>query len=337
MAVRTEKYRYVEYGGGKGGAMLFDEENDPHETKNLADDPKYAAVRAELSAKCKQTGEQGAVKLVPPTSRGVSMSASRYCGLVLALCAAVLGGSPAVAATRPNILILLADDLGYADVGFQGCKDIPTPNIDSLAKNGVRCTNGYVSGPYCSPTRAGLLTGRYQQRFGHEFNPGDGAGDIGPAAHARRRSPTGSRPPATPPAWSASGTSAARRSSTRQKRGFDEFFGFLGGAHSYFPRQGRRRSIAAPRSSTEKEYLTDAFAREAVALHRPAPEGAVLPLPGVQRRPHADAGDRRALSAFAAIEDKQRRTYAAMHAGDGRGGRQGARQAPRAPAWRRTR
>src|SRR5688572_5343156 len=87
----------------------------------------------------------------------------------------VLSCGPAArraAAAPPNIIILLADDLGYADVGFQGCKDIPTPAIDSLAKNGVRCTNGYVSGPYCSPTRAGLLTGRYQNRFGHEFNAG---------------------------------------------------------------------------------------------------------------------------------------------------------------------
>src|SRR4051794_31232793 len=72
----------------------------------------------------------------------------------------------------PNVVILLADDMGYADVGFQGCKDIPTPNIDGLARKGVRFTSGYVSGPYCSPTRAGLLTGRYQNRFGHEFNPG---------------------------------------------------------------------------------------------------------------------------------------------------------------------
>src|ERR1022692_4857541 len=63
---------------------------------------------------------------------------------------------------RPNIVIILADDLGYADAGFQGCKDIPTPHIDSIAKNGVRFTSGYVSGPYCSPTRAGLMTGRYQ-------------------------------------------------------------------------------------------------------------------------------------------------------------------------------
>ena len=58
--------------------------------------------------------------------------------------------------------------MGFADVGFQGGKDIPTPNIDSIARDGVRFTNGYVSCPVCSPTRAGLLTGRYQERFGHD-------------------------------------------------------------------------------------------------------------------------------------------------------------------------
>src|SRR5215212_3709825 len=73
---------------------------------------------------------------------------------------------------KPNIIVIVGDDMGYADIGVHGCKDIPTPNIDKLAAAGTRCTNGYVSGPYCSPTRAGLLTGRYQTRFGHEFNPG---------------------------------------------------------------------------------------------------------------------------------------------------------------------
>src|SRR5687767_10417432 len=77
---------------------------------------------------------------------------------------------------KPNVLLIVADDMGYADVGFNGCKDIPTPNLDALAASGVRFTNGYVTGPYCSPTRAGLLTGRYQQRFGFEFNAG-GAGN----------------------------------------------------------------------------------------------------------------------------------------------------------------
>ena len=73
---------------------------------------------------------------------------------------------------KPNIIVIVGDDMGYADIGAHGCKDIPTSNIDELAEAGTRCTNGYVSGPYCSPTRAGLLTGRYQTRFGHEFNPG---------------------------------------------------------------------------------------------------------------------------------------------------------------------
>src|SRR5260370_27621719 len=72
---------------------------------------------------------------------------------------------------KPNILVIVADDLGYADIGVHGGISVPTPNIDALAAGGVRCTNGYVSAPYCSPSRAGFLTGRYQTRFGHEFNP----------------------------------------------------------------------------------------------------------------------------------------------------------------------
>src|SRR5688572_30853617 len=77
---------------------------------------------------------------------------------------------------KPNILIIVGDDMGYADVGFHGCRDIPTPHLDKLATSGVQFTNGYVTGPYCSPTRAGLLSGRYQTRFGHEFNPGGAQG-----------------------------------------------------------------------------------------------------------------------------------------------------------------
>ena len=81
--------------------------------------------------------------------------------LAAVLCCAV-SLEPVRAARKPNILVIVGDDMGYADVGFHGCKDIPTPNLDALARGGVRFTNGYVSGPYCSPTRAGLLTGRYQ-------------------------------------------------------------------------------------------------------------------------------------------------------------------------------
>ena len=70
----------------------------------------------------------------------------------------------------PNIIFFLADDLGYGELGCQGNPEIPTPNIDALAANGVRFTNGYVTGPVCSPSRAGLLTGRYQNRFGYVHN-----------------------------------------------------------------------------------------------------------------------------------------------------------------------
>lgn len=89
-------------------------------------------------------------------------------GFLLVLSSALHAAEPV--ASRPNILFVVADDLGYGDLGVQGCTDVPTPNLDSIANNGIRFTNGYVSAPACSPSRAGLITGRYQTRFGHEFN-----------------------------------------------------------------------------------------------------------------------------------------------------------------------
>jgi arylsulfatase A-like enzyme len=85
--------------------------------------------------------------------------------------AASCAAAPSVDTSKPNVLVILADDLGYADLGCQGSPDVKTPNIDSLATRGVRCTAGYATAPQCSPSRAGLLSGRYQQRFGHEGNP----------------------------------------------------------------------------------------------------------------------------------------------------------------------
>ena len=73
---------------------------------------------------------------------------------------------------KNNVILIFADDLGYRDVGFMGCQDTPTPNIDALANNGVRFSNAYVTCPVCAPSRAGLMTGRYQNRFGFEDNPG---------------------------------------------------------------------------------------------------------------------------------------------------------------------
>ena len=79
-------------------------------------------------------------------------------------------GALAAPQRRPNIVLILADDLGYGELGCQGNPQIPTPHIDSIARGGVRFTDGYVSAPYCAPSRAGLMTGRYQTRFGHERN-----------------------------------------------------------------------------------------------------------------------------------------------------------------------
>src|SRR5829696_3231853 len=103
---------------------------------------------------------------------------------LFAAAAALAIAAPGLAADtrKPNVIVILSDDVGYGEYGFQGNTEIPTPHLDSIAKNGVRFTQGYVSGPYCSPTRAGLLTGRYQTRFGHEFNPGPAAttpADVG--------------------------------------------------------------------------------------------------------------------------------------------------------------
>ena len=155
-----------------------------------------------------------------------------------------------VDSTKPNILFVVADDLGYADVGFQGCKDIPTPNVDALAASGDRFSSGYVSGPYCSPTRSGLMTGRYQERYGHEFNPSGRDGmpltetTIADRLHAAGYATglvgkwhLGAQPQFHP-----------------QKRGFQEFFGFLGGAHDYFRSAGILRGTEPV---TDLDYTTD--------------------------------------------------------------------------------
>ena len=226
-------------------------------------------------------------------------------GALFALSASLLV-SHVSAAQRPNILFIVGDDMGYADVGFHGCKDIPTPHLDALAASGVRFTSGYVSGPYCSPTRAGLLTGRYQQRFGHEFNPAAPNAGLpltettianrlkaaGYATGLVGKWHLGSQPAMQPP-----------------QRGFDEFFGFLGGAHSYFDAGGILRGTEPVK---ELDYTTDAFGREACAFiekHKGQPWFLYLAFNAVHTPMHA-TDDR--LAKFPNIADKQRRTYDAM-------------------------
>ena len=89
--------------------------------------------------------------------------------LLMASCL-VLGSGSVLAQTRPNVIFIMTDDLGYGDIGVYGGTDIATPNLDGLANDGVRFTDFYSNGANCSPTRAGFMTGRYQQRVGFE-NP----------------------------------------------------------------------------------------------------------------------------------------------------------------------
>src|SRR6266850_4463972 len=99
-----------------------------------------------------------------------------------------IGGASVAAATgdlwaadpprQPNIVLIVADDLGYDSRGIQGATDLRTPHIDALAAGGVRFTDGYVSCPVCSPSRAGLVTGRYPQEFGYDVNPPSKISDI---------------------------------------------------------------------------------------------------------------------------------------------------------------
>lgn len=226
----------------------------------------------------------------------------------LVLTAILSMGAAAFAADepRPNILFIVGDDMGYADVGFHGCKDIPTPNLDSLASSGVRFTNGYVSGPYCSPTRAGLLTGRYQTRFGHEFNPaGANVGLPRTETTIADRLKSAGYTTGIVGKWHLGATPDLHP----LKRGFGEFYGFLGGAHDYFRSPGIQRGTTPVKDSG---YTTDDFGREAaefIARHKEHPWFLYLAFNAVHTP--MQATDAR-LAKFSQIADKKRRTYAAM-------------------------
>ena len=254
----------------------------------------------------------------------------RFLFLAVAMCCAA---SAAVAEDRrPNILLIVADDLGYADVGFHGVEDIPTPNLDALAARGVRFSNGYVSGTWCSPTRAGLLTGRYQQRFGvrgHEGTP-DEALSLEETTLADRLKAAGY----------ATGAIGKWHLGTGPEfhpleRGFDEFFGFLRGAHNFWPgvplilfpdRTGRgpyieeieqramggRQILRGRDPVAEDAYLTDAFGREAVSFierHGSRPFFLYLSFNAVHTPMQATMYD---IARFMDTSDPVRRIYNAM-------------------------
>lgn len=240
-------------------------------------------------------------------------------------------------ARKPNVVIILGDDLGYCDTGLYGCKDIPTPNINAIAKQGALFTNGYVTAPVCSPSRAGLITGRYQQRFGFEFNAGPFRRAI---SEPEMGLPTSEITLAQvmKQAGYATGMIGKWHLGMHDKfhpteRGFDEYFGFLFGANIYidparadvknaaagggeaspaWPRAQRNPIYRGKTPVEEGEYLTDAFAREAVAFierHKAEPFFLYAPF----NAPHTPLqATRKYLDRFPQIKDEKRRVYAAM-------------------------
>jgi len=229
---------------------------------------------------------------------------------------------------KPNIIIILTDDQGYGDVGFNGNRQLKTPNLDRLAANGTIFTNGYASYAVCGPSRAGLITGRYQDRFGYSRNPLFAPKDsttglpLNEETLAEALKKGGYKNMAIGK-WHL----GAHASQRPLKRGFDEFFGFLSGGHKYLPEQLTRNDISEVNSQfdayntkllknntrvDETAYLTDAFSREAVNF---VEENHKKPffLYLAYNAPHAPLqATEKYLSRHPTIKNKDRKTYAAM-------------------------
>ena len=221
--------------------------------------------------------------------------------------------------TKPNILILVSDDQGYADVGFNGGKDVTTPHLDKLAASGVRCTSGYVTYPVCSPSRAGLLTGRYQARFGHENNPVYDPLDANEGLPLTEKLlPQFLQPAGYTTAWLGKWHLGSSPAHVPWKRGFDETFGFIGGGHRYLGWQpnGRQYTLPLTRNGAETQdvppHLTTALGDEAAAFIRRGKEKPwMLYLAfNAPHTPHEPTPER--VAKFQHIQNPQRRRYLAQ-------------------------
>ncbi|MEX2170781.1 MAG: sulfatase-like hydrolase/transferase [Pirellulales bacterium] len=234
-----------------------------------------------------------------------------FVGLFVGFVAFLSASIGTAAEQKPNILVFLCDDTGWAEFGFQGNKQIPTPHIDSIAKNGVRFTQGYVSGPYCSPTRAGLMTGRYQTRFGHEFNStarqsglsldettmADQLKTLGYATCAIGKWHLGSKPEYHP-----------------MKRGFDEFYGTLANTPFFHPTMfvDSRESDDVQKVTDPDFYTTDAYGERAVdwiGKQKDHPWFLYVPF-NAQHAPLQ--APQKYLDRFAHLPNENRRKFAAM-------------------------
>ena len=224
------------------------------------------------------------------------------------------------AKSKPNIMIILADDMGQGDMGFLGSKKIRTPNMDALARSGVFCETAYVSASVCAPSRAGLITGRQPQRFGFEHNltrwndsmadrpefHGLTPGEYTIADHLKNAG----YETALIGKWHLGYMEVHHPNN----RGFDYFCGMLGGSHNYFPEKGHNsiQRNGTPVTKFSSPYLTDFFTDEGVKwikTHKDKPWFLFMSYNAPHTPMQAKEED---LAACSDIKDKGRRTYAAM-------------------------
>ena len=209
---------------------------------------------------------------------------------------------------KPNIIVILVDDAGYIDFGFMGSKDLQTPHIDALAKSGVKFTDAHVSATVCAPSRAGLITGKYQQRFGFEANGTGGIGlssDVATIADVFKSNGYNTYALGK---WHL-GTD---ESDHPNQRGFDEFYGFLAGSRSYFPLENPSKDKMLQLNGKRvvfKGYMTDVLGDQSVKYveaSKDAPFFMYLSYNAVHTPMHAKADD---LEKF---KDHPRKKLAAM-------------------------
>ncbi len=222
---------------------------------------------------------------------------------------------------RPNFVFIVADDLGYGDLGFTGSKQIKTPNIDRLANTGINFTEGYVSSAVCSPSRAGFLTGINQVTFGHDNNLANNQPGFDPqflglpitqktiADHLK-------------PLGYVNGIVGKWHLGYEDhfhplKRGFDDFWGYRGGGHDYFSSNPNEKGYKTPIESNYKTpqpitYITDDKGNECVdfiARHKNEPFFLFASFNAPHTPMQATNAD---LERYKNITDERRRTYAAM-------------------------
>jgi arylsulfatase A-like enzyme len=221
------------------------------------------------------------------------------------------------AVRKPNVIVILADDLGYADLGCQGSTDVVSPHIDSIAASGVRCTAGYVTAPQCCPSRAGLMSGRSQNRFGFEANPPPAVERTSFGLPLSERT-IADRMKAAGYVTGMVGKWHLGRSEPMRpyNRGFDEAFWHPNGG-VLFPEKKTgfiRDLYRGPNPVEEPEYSTDAFGREAVAfIDRHSREPFFLYLAFIPPHWPMQAKPEH-LAKFAHIRDLHRRTMLGMMA-----------------------